>query len=86
MIVFRCEFAVRNPNGCQSNQYYTSIEPVPTVPGSQLVTEAPTEPWKVFIQTREQFGCAGKTSYEKFDVIHLFVYRQTRWILCKSLV
>ena len=36
--VFRCEFASRNPGGCQSNQYYTPIEPIPVVPGSQLST------------------------------------------------
>jgi len=36
--LFRCEFTDRNPNGCQSNQYFTQIEAVPTIPGSQLVT------------------------------------------------
>ncbi|CAF3242334.1 unnamed protein product [Rotaria sp. Silwood2] len=55
----KCEFASRNLNGCQSNQYFTAIEPIPSVPGSQLSTEAPTEPWKVFIQSREQFTCSG---------------------------
>ena len=83
--MFRCEFASRNPNGCQSNQYFTPIEAVPAVPGSQLVTgqiidlrkikknklniyflEAPTEPWKIFIQTREQFSCSGKTKDKLF--------------------
>ncbi|CAF4763326.1 unnamed protein product [Rotaria socialis] len=56
----KCEFTSRTPSGCQSNQYYTSIEPIPSIPGSQLVTEPPTEPWKIFIQSREQFGCSGK--------------------------
>ncbi|CAF1109060.1 unnamed protein product [Adineta ricciae] len=56
----KCEFASRNLNGCQSNQYYTAIEPIPAVPGAQLATEAPTEPWKIFIQSREQFSCTGK--------------------------
>jgi hypothetical protein len=37
-ILFRCEFVSRNLNGCQSNQYYTAIEAVPAVPGSQLST------------------------------------------------
>jgi hypothetical protein len=36
--LFRCEFTKRNPNGCQSNQYYTQIEAVPVIPGSQLST------------------------------------------------
>ncbi len=35
---FRCEFAARNPSGCQANQYFTQIEAVPAVPGSQLST------------------------------------------------
>ncbi|CAF1471049.1 unnamed protein product [Adineta steineri] len=56
----KCEFASRNSNGCQSNQYHTAIEPIPAVPGGLLVTEAPTEPWKIFIQSREQFTCSGK--------------------------
>ncbi|CAF4034358.1 unnamed protein product, partial [Adineta steineri] len=56
----KCEFASRNQNGCQSNQYYTAIEAIPAVPGAQLSTEAPTEPWKIFIQSREQFSCSGK--------------------------
>ena len=29
---------VRNPNGCQANQYYTSIEAIPAIPGAQLST------------------------------------------------
>ncbi len=73
--MFRCEFASRNLNGCPSNQYYTSIEPVPTVPGGQRIIgkreftflrlcirfflETSNEPWKVFIQSREQFSCSG---------------------------
>ncbi len=36
--MFRCEFASRNLNGCQSNQYYAAIEAVPMVPGGQLST------------------------------------------------
>ncbi|CAF1478555.1 unnamed protein product [Adineta ricciae] len=56
----KCEFTSRNANGCQANQYYTAIEPIPAVPGVQLSTETPTEPWKIFIQSREQFTCAGK--------------------------
>ncbi len=36
--LFRCEFASKNFNGCPSNQYYISIEPIPSVPGAQLVT------------------------------------------------
>jgi hypothetical protein len=38
LLLFRCEFASRNLNGCQSSQYFTPIEPVPAVPGPQLVT------------------------------------------------
>ncbi|CAF0933581.1 unnamed protein product [Didymodactylos carnosus] len=56
----RCEFTSQNPNGCQANQYYTAIEEPPSLPGSSLSTAAPTEPWKIFIQSREQFTCAGK--------------------------
>jgi len=102
IFLFRCEFAIRNPNGCQSNQYYTAIEPIPSVPGAQLVTgrrgfsfflmimfdflEAPTEPWKVFIQSREQFTCAGYLKIRKNKFKTFSFCRQTRWILCQSLV
>ncbi len=37
-ILFRCEFASRNSNGCQTNQYFTAIEAIPAVPGAQLST------------------------------------------------
>ena len=37
-MLFRCEFAIQNPGGCQSNQYFTPIEAPPAVPGSQLST------------------------------------------------
>jgi len=36
--LFRCEFASRNSNGCQTNQYFTPIEAIPAVPGAQLST------------------------------------------------
>ena len=28
-----------------------------------FLLEAPTEPWKIFIQSREQFTCSGKTAH-----------------------
>jgi len=56
----KCEFASRNAAGCSSNQYFTPIEAIPSIPGAQLSTEAPNEPWKIFIQSREQFSCNGK--------------------------
>ncbi|CAF1240526.1 unnamed protein product, partial [Didymodactylos carnosus] len=56
----RCEFASQNPNGCSANSYYSPIEEPTPVSGSLLSTSAPTEPWKIFIQSREQFTCAGK--------------------------
>ncbi len=90
--MFRCEFASRNLNGCQANQYFTQIERAPAVPGSQLSTgklivvqtvqvdqldiylflEAPTEPWKIFIQSREQFSCSGRIKVH-LDYLIIFI-------------
>ncbi|CAF0917707.1 unnamed protein product [Adineta steineri] len=56
----RCEFASQNAAGCQMNQYYGPIASTPTFSGSQLSTQAPTEPWKIFAQSREQFSCASR--------------------------
>ncbi|CAF1014887.1 unnamed protein product [Rotaria sordida] len=56
----RCEFTSQNPGGCQANQYYTSISNTPTSSGSQLTTQAPSEQWRIFVQSREQHSCAGQ--------------------------
>ncbi|CAF1171657.1 unnamed protein product [Adineta ricciae] len=56
----RCEFAAKNTGGCQSNQYYTPITNATTPSGTQLSTPAPTEPWKIFARSQEQFNCAGR--------------------------
>ena len=34
----KCEFASRNAAGCSSNQYFTPIEAIPSIPGAQLST------------------------------------------------
>ncbi|UJR18059.1 hypothetical protein I4U23_004959 [Adineta vaga] len=54
----RCEFASKDASGCQGNQYFTSITNASVPTGAQLSTQAPTEPWKIFAQSREQFNCA----------------------------
>ena len=50
-----------------------------------LFLEAPTEPWKIFIQSREQFTCSGKIEDNLEYVFNDWfscINRKTRWFLC----